>query len=332
MSRGTGHYGSPQKLSVTRSALKQGPRVITSLPRAGAQLTEGEVVLTISGRPVFLLGGTQPSYRDLGPGMTGRDVRQLETALRRTGLEPGRVDGIYDRATGRAVAALYDRRGFRPLVATSAQLDALQPIEAELVAGNRATGGIQLPADEVMFVSATPLRVAEVAADRGSQPRGALLTATDSQVAVDGALSLDEAKLVHSGMKVLIDEPDLGISTAGAVRRVANQPGTDGVDGFHVFFEVVVDKPPASLIGASVRLTVPVKSTNKAVLAVPVSAISLGPDGASRVQRSLGKLEFIPVEPGLSGEGYVAVTAPRGGLAAGELVVIGIKPEGQPGG
>ena len=70
------------------------------------------------------------------------------------------------------------------------------------------------------------------------------------------------------------------------------------------------------------RLTVPFKSTRKAQLVVPLSAVSLGPDGASRVQRSDGgTLRFVPVEPGLSADGYVAVT-PDGPLAVGDLVVV----------
>ena len=108
--------------------------------------------------------------------------------------------------------------------------------------------------------------------------------------------------------------------------RVAEQPGSDGADGFHVFFEVVVHDPPVALIGASVRLTVPIESTSEAVLAVPVSAVSLGPDGLSRVQRSVGStLEFVQVETGLSADGYVAVTPTSGALAAGDLVVIGFE-------
>jgi hypothetical protein len=72
-----------------------------------------------------------------------------------------------------------------------------------------------------------------------------------------------------------------------------------------------------------VRLTVHIESTRDRRLAVPVSAVSLGPDGASRVQRSeRGRLAFVPVEPGLSADGYVAIV-PRGALAAGDLVVVG---------
>ena len=118
-------------------------------------------------------------------------------------------------------------------------------------------------------------------------------------------------------MKVNIDEPDLGIKATGVVSRVADAPGTNGVDGFHVYFEVLVDESPASLVGASVRMTVPVESTGGSVLAVPVNAVTLSADGSSRIQRSNnGALEYVTVEPGLSADGFVAVravdSAPRG--------------------
>src|SRR5262245_50244793 len=61
VSRGTGQYGSPMKLSVTRSALKTAPQVITSLPSPGDEVSEGGVLMTVSGRPVFGLGGSQPA-------------------------------------------------------------------------------------------------------------------------------------------------------------------------------------------------------------------------------------------------------------------------------
>jgi peptidoglycan hydrolase-like protein with peptidoglycan-binding domain len=331
VSRGTGHYGSPRKLSVTPSRLKEGRQVITSLPRSGEVIREREVVFTISGRPTFLLDGAQPAYRDLGPGMSGRDVRQLERALQRSGLAPGPVDGLYDAATGRAVAALYRRHGFAPVVATQAQLDAVRPREAELIAGAWAGPGVQLPADEIIFVPATPLRVTKVAAHLGAAPRGALLTVTNSVVSVDGSLPVDQAgsSMVKVGTEVSVDEPALGIKATGRVSHVADRPGTHGVDNFHVFFQVVVAKPPADLVGAPVRLTVPIKSTRTAQLTVPLSAVSLGPDGGSRVQRSVhGKTEFVAVEPGLAADGYVAITTPHGGLAARDLVVVGFDNKG----
>lgn len=160
------------------------------------------------------------------------------------------------------------------------------------------------------------------------------MTVTDATVAVDGSLRLEESALVEPGMTVRIEEPDLGIAATGVVSRVADAPGTNGVDGFHVYFEVVVAEPPANLVGASVRLTVPVESTGAQVLAVPVSALSLAPDGSSRVQiERAGVLEFVRVEPGLSADGFVAVTPLGGGLEAGDLVVIGFEQrQAAPGG
>jgi hypothetical protein len=153
------------------------------------------------------------------------------------------------------------------------------------------------------------------------------MTVTDVTVAIDSAVPVEAAQIVKAGMKVRIDEPDLGIKATGVVSEVAKTAGTNGVDGFHVFFDVVVDNPPPALVGTSVRLTVPVKSTGKAEMVVPISAVSLGPDGGSRVQRSEnGKTEFITVEPGLAADGYVAIKAPLGGLAPGDQVVVGFDP------
>jgi hypothetical protein len=245
-------------------------------------------------------------------------------ALRRLGLRPGSVDGYYDYATAQAVATLYRKHGFDPVVATTAQLAAVQPRESTLVRGARAVGGTQFPSDELVFVPSTPLRVAKVTAKPGSGPKGPLLTVSNSIVSVEGALPVEQAGLIKTGADVFIDEPALGIKTQGKISRIATQPGTGGADGFHVAFSVSVPKPPPSLVGASVRLTVPIESTKKSTLAVPVAALSLGADGASRVQRSVGGvINPVRVEPGLSADGYVAVIPLDGDLAVGDLVVVG---------
>jgi multidrug efflux pump subunit AcrA (membrane-fusion protein) len=73
-------------------------------------------------------------------------------------------------------------------------------------------------------------------------------------------------------------------------------------------------------------LTVPIESTKGTVLAVPVSALSLGPDGSPRVQRAVdGKLEFVRVNPGLSATGFAEVRPVGGTLEPGDRVVIGFE-------
>ena len=334
VTRGTGRYGSPREVTVTSSGLKTGPRVVTSLPSVGSEISEGDVLMTISGRPVFVLEGTQPSYRDLGPGMSGKDVEQLEKSLERIGLDPGQVDTLYDAATEGAIEELYRRHGFQPVVATDAQLAAARPLEAELVDGSSPSSGVQLPADEVIFVPTTPLRVSALPAGVGESPSGPLVTVTSSDVVVDGFVPVEQAGLIQKGAEVLIDEPDLGISAPGRVTLVAERPGTHGADGFHVYFRVAVEgDDPAGVIGTSLRLTIPVESTGSAELTVPLSAVSLGPDGGSRVQLSSGEgIEVVPVRTGLSADGYVSVTPLEGGLADGDLVVVGLEQGGASGG
>ena len=105
---------------------------------------------------------------------------------------------------------------------------------------------------------------------------------------------------------------------------MADTPGTFGVDGFHIYLEILVDETPLSLEGVSLRLTIPVESSGGTVTTVPISALSLAADGTSRVQvDNNGSLESIVVEPGLSAGGFVEVTPIDGTLSPGQLVVVG---------
>ena len=88
ITRGTARFGLPQSISLAPSPLKSEAGVITTLPARGDQLKEGDVLLTASGRPVFLLQGDVPAYRDLTSGLSGEDIRQLETALKRLKFDP----------------------------------------------------------------------------------------------------------------------------------------------------------------------------------------------------------------------------------------------------
>ena len=59
----------------------------------------------------WVLYGTIPMYRDLGPGVSdGRDVRQLERNLKALGYDPGTVDDHWTSATTDAVVDFQDDR------------------------------------------------------------------------------------------------------------------------------------------------------------------------------------------------------------------------------
>lgn len=437
VTRGSARYGLPQAIHLTPSALKGDVGIITSLPARNAQVEDGDVLLTASGRPLFVLQGVSPAYRDIVPGSSGDDVRQLERALRRLGFNPGTVDGKYDERTASAVQKWYEAAGWQAFGATPDQLANIRALERELAAAQndvltaeeavstaaaaiggatadmnanvsaaaatvkelqvlrdalwsdwapdqdravadknleaakvaessaqtagyaairtaqdahsaaerqvqtalelieqltvelekaRVDAGVKVPIDEIIFLPTLPVRIEQLDLAVGDAASGPALIVTNNQLALDSSLPLDEASLVKPGLPVAIDEPDLGIKATGVVSRVAETPGTNGVDGFHIYFETLVDETPTSLEGFSLRLTIPVQTTGDAVLVVPVSALSLSADGTSRIQIERdGQLEFVVVEPGLSADGFVAVTPVDGTLEAGQLVVIGFE-------
>src|SRR3989304_107778 len=79
VTRGTARFGLPQPISLAPSTLKANtPGWITTLPALNTQFKEGDVLLTTSGRPVLVLEGSTPAFRALVPGVSGREVEQLE--------------------------------------------------------------------------------------------------------------------------------------------------------------------------------------------------------------------------------------------------------------
>ena len=530
ITRGSVRHRAPLNVNLASSALKSSTvGVVTLAPEIGTQLEEGKAALAVGGRPVFVLTGAVPAFRDLTIGTVGDDVRQLEEALTRLGFDPGPVDGTYDAATAAAVAAWYGKAGWTPFgptepqrqalaaardnaaktkqtqvqadfavaqarfqlgtdrttavaavgpaaakvqarttaisttlravdiakstadrdeaqaiadaagkVATARQADAAQrdalfrrqnpptgssiaevaalqaaldrsidlanTATAELAAAQTnvqtvqamgvanmqraqddvttaeqdiasagadlaraqtaanlastrvqstppelsllekaamlaaqdgatadaeyqrlaAQSATQVPADELLFLPDLPRRVDEVKVKRGDPITANLMTVSGLSLSIDGALSASDAKLVTVGARVTIEEADLKITATGVVSVRAAQPGTKGVDPQKFYMEVTPDNAPASLVGASVKLTIPVKSTSGDVLAVPLSALTVGAGGSSRVEVVTGAAtRFVDVVPGLAAQGLVEVTAPNGGLAAGDNVVVG---------
>lgn len=101
----------------------EGDGVVTRVPPiAGTPVVEGQVVVEVSGRPVFVMQGDVPVYRSLQPGMSGADVVQLQTALTRLGYSPD-ADGLFGEATKQAVNALYSAAGFLPIASPTTVAD-----------------------------------------------------------------------------------------------------------------------------------------------------------------------------------------------------------------
>ncbi len=436
ITRGTSRFERPRTLNLVPSNLKGSPGIVTTTEPDGTVIESGNVMMTASQRPVFVLEGEIPVYRDLVPGISGADVRQLETALAGLGLDPGEIDGRFDQQTAKAVEDLYRRGGFEPFgpvpdvvaeidqlkaklaeavgraddlkaeramasldrqvaqatleaeqhqraAETHARREALEQVRtdttlsddardrasAELAAaeafaraaelsgqqnltridtadaalerqleavldavadlertiaaaGNKM--GTAVPSDEIVFVTGLPIRIDRFDVEPGRPAIGAVVQVTGQRLEIDGSLGLSDAPLIAAGMPVEIDEPELGIKAHGVVKRVAAKPGTDGADGYHVYFETSVDDTDVELAGVSLRLTIPVRSSGEAVAAVPVTALSLGANGEYRVELVRdGKHDLVTVEPGLTAGGYVEISGVDRELAPGEMVVVG---------
>lgn len=130
--------------------------VVTRLPKAaGDPVKEGDVAIEISGRPIIVLQGALPVFRNLIPTLEGPDVRQLEESLNRLGIDPGQVDGVYDRSTAAAVEKLYRNAGYAPPARATADetavktaKDAVAAAQDELDAANKALADAQTPLKE----------------------------------------------------------------------------------------------------------------------------------------------------------------------------------------
>ncbi len=93
-----------------------GDPVITGIDvAAGDEVIEGQRVVEVSGRPVFVMTGAVPVYRTLRPGMTGEDVTQLQQALTRLGCAVIDEPGVYGDSTKACVAQLYNDAGYDPV-------------------------------------------------------------------------------------------------------------------------------------------------------------------------------------------------------------------------
>ncbi len=192
--------------------------------------------------------------------------------------------------------------------------------------------GIVVPANELLFFPALPLRVDDVKALRGDVVTGPVMTVTTARLAVDSSVDVSQAKLVRKGSPVTIESTEFNVVLEGTVTDVATTAGTKGVDPGKVYLEVTpvegakTDVDPKSLNGSSVKLTIPISSTGKAVLAVPVAAVSIAADGTSRVEVEEDPNKpsrFVTVRTGLAAEGFVEVTPVSGELKVGTQVVVG---------
>jgi peptidoglycan hydrolase-like protein with peptidoglycan-binding domain len=298
---------------VAAGAQGGGKGTLTALAAEGATVRRGGVLYRVDQRPVVLLYGSIPMYRQLADGVDdGEDVRQLEQNLRALGHTDGgdlTVDREFDDDTAQAVRDWQEGLG----------------IEGD---------GVVEPGEVVFRPDAVRVgaHAAAVGSPVGAGAKLADLSSTRRVVTVD--LDADRQRLVAGGDPVVVEladgtEVDGRIDEVGTVATAADSAGGQGgaaQESGDPTIEVVIAlagddaRRAGNLDQAPVdaRIT---KEQRKDVLAVPVTALVALSEGGYAVEvDQAGARSFLRVEPGLFADGYVEVSG--SGLRAGLQVVV----------
>ncbi len=294
-------------------AARDGTHPQTGAPVTSAELTEFERV------------NTAASERVVAAIEVASNARAAEAA---TKLEQDRL--VRDAETNVAIAVAQRTETLTPPTGGNGVADA----RSELSDANAALAdldaqiGTSIPTNELIFLPQLPRVVQQVFVETGDIPQGSAMSVTGSGVVIRSSVSAADRSLLTEGVEGVMDDVNLGINVPVLVAFVADTPGGQNVgDGrFGVRLEPVGDLPEDAL-NQNLRITVPFQSTEGAVLAVPVAALSAGADGSSRVQveRSDGSVEVVVVRTGLLARalGLVEISPIDGQLATGDRVVVG---------
>jgi peptidoglycan hydrolase-like protein with peptidoglycan-binding domain len=279
----------------------------TKLPALGDRVVCGEVLYRVDEKPVLLLCGAVPAYRDLHQGDAGEDVRQLNQNLHELGydadIDIDPADGVFSSRTEAALRVLQQTKGFE------------------------VTGALGVDDAVVLPWS---LRIAEVTGELGgtAEPGAQVLRATSDTLEVQIELDASEREAVKPGDAVQITLPGNTSATGEVERlgRVVQVPAAQGDNPAAPTIPVFIglDHPDKArgLDRAPVQVNITTKGVENA-LNVPVTAI-VGLSGGGfgvQVVRADGRRELVAVKLGLfdTAGGRVQV---EGDLRVGDRVVV----------
>jgi len=277
------------------AVINQAGGTYTALPEVGAKVGCRGVLYRVDDRPVLLLCGAMPAYRDLHEGDAGRDVRQLNRNLRVAGR----------RFTGQTKAALERLQRRRGLAAT----------------GRLALG-------DAVFLP-RPVRIAKVAGELGAaaRPGAQIAQATADALHVRVELDASQQGEVKKGDRAEVTLPG-NSSVKGRVARlgrVAQAPeGKDepAAATLSAFISLDNSRAARGLESAPVQVDVMTRGVAHA-LSVPVTALvgKAGGGLAVEVVRAGGRRELVAVRAGLFDDAHGRVEV-EGALRQGEHVVV----------
>ncbi|QTE31089.1 peptidoglycan-binding domain-containing protein [Pengzhenrongella sicca] len=278
--------------------------VVTMLPPVGTTINPGDVLYTVNTRPVVLLSGALPAWRDFAVGMSdGDDVRQLEQALVTFGYFRDTPDARFTDRTAAAVKRWQKALGVD---------------QAGTVARS-----------EVLFAD-SPVRVAALTSRLGADVAGGseLYNTSGTDKVVDIDLTLGDQELAVVGAAVTVVLPD-GTDLPATVTGVGAAVERAGADGSTPEAVVPVTVSLADQAGAAAfsQADVSVRFASTladGVLTVPVEAL-VPLDGSTfgvevPGERAGDPTTVLPVTAGSFASGRVQISGE--GIRAGLDVVV----------
>ena len=276
---------------------------LTALAGSGSVVTRGGVLFRIDTKPIVLMYGSMPAYRDLKVGVTdGQDVLQLEENLALLGFDPGLVDDTFTTTTAAAV------RDWQ---------DALDLEE---------TGVVEL--GRVVFLSGAR-RIGQHKAAVGAVPGtgGEVLDTSSTRRVVRVELDVMLQSLARKGSRVEITLAD-GATVRGRISRVGRVAReVDSGDGdpnapAQLVIDMTIELRSGRRLGRLDEAPVGVglaQQSRRNVLAVPVEALVARRGGGYGVELA-GSRRIVPARPGMFADGYVQVSG--AGIREGTRVVV----------
>jgi len=303
--------------------IRDGQVVVTAAPRRpGTRVSEGDRLVEVSGRPVFLLRGPMPMYRNLRLGTNGPDVAQLQLALARLGFRTFDRSGWFGTGTEASLRRFYVARGYRPATEL-VRPPSRAPIER-----------VFAPWWELVFVQQEPAWVVSAPFAVGQRPDRPVLTLASGSPRIQVPLAEHQWGLVRRGAQVRIELGRGGKrvdTTVRSMRPAEEVPAASPRQpaGAGTAF-VWTEKPlPESSVGTPVRLTVETQRTPSDVLSVPLAAMWSRADGSTHVTvMGVNGPREVRVEAGLSVDGMVEVVPSDDSLQSGDLVVVDALAQG----
>jgi hypothetical protein len=229
--------------------------VITDMPlQVGSEVAAGQQLFEVSGRPVFALPGEFPAYRDLVPGMTGPDVRQLQRGLWELGYGTGGDHfGVFGGGTQAAVTRFYQRTTYEPWKPPGAK-------------GPQ----VGLPRQELAFVRQLPARVTSIRTGVGGRPDGTVVTLGLGDPIAEAAVPAVDALQIEPGQAGTITspgQPSVAVQVTSVGKITTDRTGRDTAR--------VVLRPasPDIRVGARHTFRAVLRSSRPSDLVVPVTAL-----------------------------------------------------------